>query len=41
MFSLIREVDGEIITQDDMTDMVDLLYLTPTLEKNSKPMPFN
>ncbi len=43
MFSLIREVDAgrEIITQDDMTDMVDLLLSDPDFRKNSKPMPFN
>ena len=41
MFSLIREVDvsWEIITQDDMTDMVDLLLSDPTLEKNSNQCP--
>ena len=35
MFSLIREVDAgrEIITQDDMTDMVDLLLSDPDFRK--------
>ena len=38
MFSLIREVDAgrEIITQDDMTDMVDLLLSDPDFRKKLK-----
>ena len=38
MFSLIKEVDAgrEIITQDDMTDMVDLLLSDPDFRKKLK-----